>query len=146
MRILIYKRDGKTPDYEATFLRAFRLFGQGLPCPKGQVRLIPGRRFSFDFAWVEQRIAVEIQGGIWMPPDKNGNRRGAHAAPLNLERDHRKANLACCHGYRMLFFGPKDLTTMTACKKSIDVVRFALTGDDPKARQGELPIGKETHR
>ena len=86
-----------------------------LPEPQRQAKLIPGRRWVWDFAWdripsrayrgltLQRRIAVEVHGGIWGKGRKNATRLG-HATGTGLERDFKKANAACLAGYRTLFF------------------------------------------
>ena len=63
--------------------------------PERQAKLIPGRKFAFDFAWAEQRLAVEVQGGIFLP-------KGAHTSGPGVTRDCEKAALAMLEGYRTL--------------------------------------------
>lgn len=36
-----------------------------LPAPVREYRFHPTRRWRFDFAWPRERVAVEIDGGIW---------------------------------------------------------------------------------
>lgn len=36
-----------------------------LPRPTYEFRFMPPRRFRFDFAWPEQKVAFEIEGGTW---------------------------------------------------------------------------------
>jgi hypothetical protein len=67
----------------------------GLPLPERQAKLIPGRKFAFDFAWAEQRLAVEVQGGIFLP-------KGAHTSGPGVTRDCEKGALAMLAGYRPL--------------------------------------------
>ena len=75
-----------------------------LPEPKREYRAIPKRRFRFDFAWPDRRLAVEVQGGIWM---RTGSGRSAgHANPQRMRRDYEKHNLATLHGWRVLYFTP----------------------------------------
>jgi very-short-patch-repair endonuclease len=63
--------------------------------PARQAKLIPGRKFAFDFAWPEHRLAVEVQGGIWL-------RKGAHTSGQGVTRDCEKAALALLEGFRTL--------------------------------------------
>lgn len=37
----------------------------GLPEPETEYRFDPSRRWRFDLAWPAERVAVEIEGGIW---------------------------------------------------------------------------------
>ena len=75
---------------------AFQLDAVGLTGYVREYRAIPGRRYRFDFCWVKERLAVEIQGGTYS--------RGAHARPLGIKRDYEKGNLAIKYGWRVLQF------------------------------------------
>ena len=66
----------------------------GLPAPERQVKLVPGRRFLFDFAWPAYRLSLEVQGGEWI--------KGAHTSGSGLRRDCQKQALALLQGYRTL--------------------------------------------
>ena len=52
------------------------------------------RKFRFDFAFVPQKIAVEIEGGIWTA--------GRHSRGRGMEKDMCKYNLAAKLGWRIL--------------------------------------------
>ena len=53
---------------------------------------IPGRRFRFDFANPESKVAIEINGGVWNP-------RMGHSTGRGLIKDYEKSNLAQCSGW-----------------------------------------------
>lgn len=73
---------------------ADQLARSNVPPPERQFRGIPGRRFRFDFAWPAQRVAVEVDGGIWIG--------GRHARGSGIEGDAAKLSLAAAHGWRVL--------------------------------------------
>lgn len=80
---------------------------QGLPPVEPEYRILPDRRFRWDWAWPAQRVAIETQGGVWV--------RGAHGRGTGIVRDYEKMNLAQLAGWRVLQVQPKDLmTTQTA--------------------------------
>jgi len=81
-------------ELENTF--AAQLDAVGLDGYVREYQAIPGRRFRFDFCWVKERLAVEIQGGTYS--------RGAHARPLGIKRDYEKGNLAVQFGWKVLQF------------------------------------------
>jgi len=54
---------------------------------------IEGRRFRIDIAFVEQRIAIEVDGWVY-----HGKHRSAHA------KDRKRQNLLVQHGWRVLRF------------------------------------------
>lgn len=71
-----------------------RLERSGLPLGEPQVRGIPGRQFAFDRAWPDQRVAVDVQGAIYV--------KGGHSTGVGIERDTEKACLAALAGWRYL--------------------------------------------
>lgn len=74
-----------------------------IPLPMYEYQFHPTRAFRFDAAWVGFRIALELDGGIWM-------QGGAHALPTNILRDMEKGNLAVMSGWRLLRFTPDRLS------------------------------------
>lgn len=36
-----------------------------IPTPVAEYRFAPPRRWRLDFAWPEQKLALEVEGGIW---------------------------------------------------------------------------------
>lgn len=71
----------------------------GLPLPTKEYTFdkLAGRKWRFDYAWPEPKVAVELQGGIWMD-----DREGAHTSPTNRLRDMEKYNSATIQGWRVL--------------------------------------------
>jgi len=56
------------------------------PCKRAKV--LPERRWRADFAFVEEKVLVEVQGGIWTG--------GRHGRGAGIENDYEKwANAAC---------------------------------------------------
>jgi hypothetical protein len=79
----------------------------GLPSPQAEYRFHPVRRWRFDYAWPDRKIAVERQGGIWMRGITG--RGGAHSLPSNIIRDMEKNNAAVRLGWRVFLFTPREL-------------------------------------
>ena len=52
---------------------------------------IPGRKFKFDFAIPEKKIAIEYEGGTWSG--------GAHVRGAHYSSDCEKYSLAAIHGW-----------------------------------------------
>lgn len=61
-----------------------------------EFRFHPKRRWLFDFAWPELKVAVEVQGGIWLTG------RSGHASGAGRARDAEKLNEATVHGWSLL--------------------------------------------
>ena len=99
-------------DLQADFLGWWRLLTD-LPEPTREYRFVreivgdgPGIRkrikdaglqdWRFDFAWVDERCAVEMDGGIWT--------QGAHVRGSHYESDRKKYNAAQVNGWIVLTF------------------------------------------
>ena len=93
---------------------ALQIKALGLPEPIREYQAIKGRKFRFDFAWLEQRLLVEVNGGTYT--------QGAHSTGLGIARDYEKANLAVLQGWRVLTFDGKAVKDGTA----VEVIRKAL--------------------
>ena len=57
-------------------------------------RFDPTRRWRFDFAWPEKRVAIEVEGGIWTS--------GRHTSAVGWIGDAEKYNRATILGWRIL--------------------------------------------
>jgi hypothetical protein len=96
-----------------TFVRLCE--SSGLPVPVRELRFDKTRRFRFDYAWPEQRLAVEIDGGAWS--------QGRHTRGKGFIEDQRKRNLALLLGWRVLHYTPDRLD------EAVRDLRVLLTGD-----------------
>lgn len=87
----------------------------GLPMPVAEHRLTPSRRWRLDWAWVDDRIAIEIEGGLYgkgrrCPVCKQLPRHGH----MGLERalsDLDKYSYASAAGWRLVRRTPDGLLT-----------------------------------
>lgn len=66
-----------------------------LPTPEREYKL-PGDTHPFDFARIDKRLLLEIDGGVWT--------RGAHTRGQGKIRDDDKTNYAAAKGWRVLRF------------------------------------------
>ncbi len=48
------------------FLTLWRQFLPQLPEPRPEYRFHPTRLWRFDYAWPQERLAVEFDGGQWL--------------------------------------------------------------------------------
>ncbi|OQC42289.1 MAG: hypothetical protein BWX64_00306 [Acidobacteria bacterium ADurb.Bin051] len=60
-----------------------------------QCRFHPSRRWRFDFAWPLERLAVEVQGGVWIA--------GRHSGGRGQIADCEKLAAAVLEGWRVLY-------------------------------------------
>lgn len=75
---------------------ATRLIQLGLPEPVAEYRFDARRRWRFDLAWPDRRIAAEIDGGTWIG--------GRHTRGAGYRRDCEKLNAAELQGWHVLRF------------------------------------------
>lgn len=68
----------------------------GFPDPMPEYRFYKPRKFMFDFAWVEHKLAVEIEGGVFSG--------GRHVRGIGYTKDCHKYNLAAIEGWTVLRF------------------------------------------
>ena len=64
----------------------------GLQSPVAEYQFAPPRRWRFDYAWPDSRVAVEFDGGQWVFAG------GRH----NRDSDREKLNAAAAMGWRVL--------------------------------------------
>jgi very-short-patch-repair endonuclease len=81
-------------ELESTF--ETHLHVHGLPPAVREFPFALPRKFRFDFAWIEERIAVEIEGGT-----RNNGRHNRHTG---FTKDCEKYNLAARDGWKVFRF------------------------------------------
>lgn len=77
----------------------------GIMCveqPRPEYVFAPPRKFRFDFAWRQRKIAIEVDGGIYA-------RRPSHHSLRGILRDMEKQNLATMLGWRVLRYTPQQI-------------------------------------
>jgi very-short-patch-repair endonuclease len=79
----------------------------GLGQPEEEYPFHPTRKWRFDYAWIDRKIAVEVDGGIWIRG--RSGRGGAHSLPTNILRDMEKSNEAQKLGWRIFRFTPTEI-------------------------------------
>ena len=87
---------------EAEFLIQMRGIGATNGMER-EYRFHPVRRWRFDFAWPELRIAVEIEGVLWQG-------QGRHQTAQGLAGDCEKYNEAAIAGWRVFRFTQAQVT------------------------------------
>lgn len=100
-----------------------RILEAGLPEPVKEwpFARAEGRRFRFDFAYVDQLLALEVEGGIWARDP------GRHNRGSGFEQDATKYNLAAVLGWRVLRFTERLIRSGEA----VDTIRRALYASAP---------------
>lgn len=73
----------------------------GLPTPAAEVRFHPTRRWRFDWAFVPELVAVEVEGGVFIA--------GRHSRGAGMVKDMEKYNAAALLGWRVLRVTPSQI-------------------------------------
>ena len=66
-------------------------------------RFSPPRRYRWDFCHLESKVAIEIQGGVWMG-------RSGHSGGTGLVKDYEKLCLAAELGWRVFLLADSMIT------------------------------------
>lgn len=80
----------------ATLTLDLQLEYSSLPAPEHEHRFHPTRRWRFDFAWPDYKLAAEIEGATWT--------QGRHTRGQGFENDCTKYNEAAVLGWAVLRF------------------------------------------
>ena len=72
------------------------------------------RRWRFDFAFVDSKVALEVQGGLFTG--------GRHSRGPALLKEHEKLNAAACDGWRVLFTIPQNV----CMGETVEMIRRAI--------------------
>lgn len=88
---------------EAGFVTLWQSMMRHLPAPEREFHFAKsiGRKWRFDFAWPADKVAVEIDGGIFM--------RGGHNRGVQFTEDCEKLNAAVVLGWRVLRYTTRDM-------------------------------------
>lgn len=74
----------------------------GLECVR-EFRFHPERKWRFDYAVPERKVALEVEGGVWTG--------GRHTSSKGFLNDMEKYNTATVMGWKVVRTTPKDLYT-----------------------------------
>lgn len=87
-----------------------------------EFRFHPTRKWRFDYAIPEHKIALEVEGGVWT--------RGRHTSPKGFLNDMEKYNTATLMGWRVFRTVPDELHT----NATLQMLRTAMNPDtgEPK--------------
>jgi hypothetical protein len=104
----------------------------GLPVPEIEYQFLQKRKFRFDFAWPNIKVAVEVEGGTWSG--------GRHVTGPGFETDCVKYNLAACNGWRVLRVTNKMIESeeLIALKY---IIRVLEVNDDQSEYDGSSQLG-----
>lgn len=86
-----------------------------MECVK-EYRFHPTRKWRFDYAIPEYKIALEVEGGVWT--------RGRHTSPKGFLGDIEKYNTATLMGWRVFRTTPDELYKLS----TINLIKSAILG------------------
>jgi very-short-patch-repair endonuclease len=84
----------KASDLQALSLIPLICITDKLPMPVAEYKFHPTRKWRFDWCWPDQKVALEIEGGVYAT--------GRHTRGKGYENDCRKYNAALLHGWKVL--------------------------------------------
>lgn len=94
------KRPGQR-DKSAAFGMLWARFHQDMEQPVAQYQFCPTRKWRCDWAFVESRLIVEIEGGLWTG--------GGHSRGSGVKRDIERSNWMAANDWRLLRFTTNEL-------------------------------------
>lgn len=93
----------------------------GLPIPVAEYRFHPVRRWRIDWAFPDRKLAVEVEGGVFI--------RGRHSRGAGMVKDMAKYGELAILGWRLLRVTPKQIADGSA----LTLVERALQVATPEA-------------
>ncbi len=87
----------------------------------------PTRRWRFDYAIPEHKIALEVEGGVWTG--------GRHTSPKGFLNDIEKYNAATLMGWRVFRTTPDELYKLS----TINLIKAAILGLNNPEKAPFLP-------
>lgn len=87
----------------------------GLPAPAAEYRFHDTRKWRLDWAWPDQRLALEVEGGAFIG--------GRHSRGAGFVKDLEKYNTLTTMGWRLLRVIPKQIANGEALTLAEHVLR-----------------------
>lgn len=104
-----------------------------LPGPKKEFQFHPERKWRFDYAWPDHKVALEVEGGVFGHTKGDGtkSKKGAHSSVSGMLRDMEKYNAAAALGWRIIRVVPDDLLKT----KTIELLKSIINGKTTETRR-----------
>lgn len=100
---------------------ALQIKALGLPEPIREYRFHPTRKWRFDFAWLDKKVACEVEGGVWS--------NGRHTRGSGFIDDCEKYNAANQLGWHVYRFTADMLNSPEPEVNAVEVIRKALEAE-----------------
>lgn len=109
------RRQAKREEVEITRLEFYAWCkANNLPRPLHEAHFHPTRGWRWDWAWYAEKVAIEVQGGVWS--------RGRHGRGSGIVKDMEKFSEGAALGWRVILVEPKNLKT----EETLDLIKRAL--------------------
>jgi very-short-patch-repair endonuclease len=86
----------------------------GLPAFVTEFKFHPTRRWRFDYAWPQHKVALEVDGA--------SGSYGRHSRPGGMRADHEKLNTATAMGWRVLRVLAGEEVRLTTLRLLLDTL------------------------
>lgn len=106
----------KKPKIDYPKLLVDQILSTDLPVPIREHKFHPTRKWRFDLAFMEHKLAVEVEGGIWI--------YGRHNRASSYFKDMEKYNNACLLGWYVI----KLSTDMVKSGEGLDIITEFFNG------------------
>jgi len=83
-----------------------------IPIPALEYKFCSTRQWKIDIVWIKEKLAVEIEGGIWTG--------GRHINPSGFLKDVEKYNQLDIEGYDLLRFTPDQIESLEAFESILE--------------------------
>lgn len=90
----------------------------GIPAPSTELRFASPRRWRFDYAWLAEKVALEVEGGAFSG--------GRHVRGVGFLKDCEKYSEAAALGWRIVRVPPHELCTL----RTVDWIKRAREAGD----------------
>ena len=90
----------------------------GIPEPRLEYRFHPTRKWRFDACWPDVKVAVEIQGGVWIG--------GKHGRGSGIVKDYEKLNHGQIAGWIILQLTPRDISSGAGAPLVLSAIRSRI--------------------
>jgi hypothetical protein len=77
------------------------LEAMGIKTPVAEHKFHPKRKWRFDLCWIKEKLALEVEGGVWV--------QGRHNRGSGFLKDMEKYNEASILGYHLLRVTPDQM-------------------------------------
>lgn len=101
------------PSYNAQVVTSY-FQSEGLPAPVFEFVFAPPRKWRFDLALPEHKLAIEVQGGLFSG--------GAHVRGGHLLLEFEKINAASADGWRIIYRTPDNLCML----ETVNLIKRAI--------------------